>query len=97
MDGSPAQRGMLDGLAWKVPFSLSVCGSECVCFDCDREEKGGHQWRSGTQHVVFCFGEPLSSGALKYSPAFAGVFQIQCLLWILLYSLPTRVNSCGCF
>lgn len=48
-------------------------------------------------NVVLYFGEAPGSGALKYSPAFVGVFQIQCLLLILLYPLPARVNSCGCF
>ena len=42
-------------------------------------------------NVVFCFGEALSSGALKYSPGFVGVFRIQCLLLIVLYSLLARI------
>lgn len=82
------------------PFNFSVHGSECVWFDRDgerqRERDRGHQLGAGTRQAL-CLGEALGFGAQKSSSAFAGVLQIQHLLFILFYALPARVNSGGCF
>ena len=55
-------------------------------FDCeDEEQEEGAQGISEGPHpvgnIVLFWGENLSSGAQKYSPAFAGVLQMQCLFF----------------